>query len=316
MKLPTMNKPTAKGFTLIELAVALTIVAFIIGGMAIPLATRVNEQRQAETQASIDTAIEALVGFAILNRRLPCPDMRTLNPDDRDGFEDALPLPVGGVQGLVTGCATGLGGTNADPLTVSWGDLPWRTLGLQAPNNADAWNNRLRYAVFTPLVTEVPNPAFTCPPVGGITPPAVSGFGNIGCTPPSGGAFQLDIRCASTVTTPGNQAPGCIYQSATSAINYQVSTRAVFVVYSHGANGLGATGINDLSVFKTATIANAGADELANLPEGEASSALRRQFVSRAVSTESSLSGQYDDILSFMSSNTLAAKLLNAGVWP
>jgi prepilin-type N-terminal cleavage/methylation domain-containing protein len=299
-----MKKIIPKGFTLVELAVALTIVALVIGGLAVPLSKRLAEQQYADTQATLDKAVEALVGFAVLNGRLPCPDIDTaaVAGDDRDGAEDAN-LAVG-----ATTCAAGAGlyVSSSDPSTLSgasWGNLPWQTLGLTAPNNADAWNNRLRYAVFTALALAGPsNP----------TPLKTS----------LGAATMLDIRCGNPVNLPpnvgatGTPAPGC---TPTPAANpYQISNNAVFVVYSLGANGYGATPITGL-IPKAFPPLNTS-DQAANFPEQagtlKTTLVLRRQFVTRARTDSTSNSGEYDDLLTFMSSNTLAAKLLNAGVYP
>jgi hypothetical protein len=103
-----------------------------------------------------------------------------------------------------------------------------------------------------------------------------------------------------------------------------VSNNAVFVVYSVGANGLGGTPMSSLIPIPLPAGFIATSDQAANLPELETAasangtSALnrRRQFVTRARTDASSASGEFDDLLTFMSSNTLAAKLLNAGVWP
>jgi prepilin-type N-terminal cleavage/methylation domain-containing protein len=148
MKLFSKQKKNL-GFTIIELAVALTIVALIVGGLAVPLGTRMAEQQYTETQANIDKAVEALIGFAINNRRLPCPDVSTAAVDNRDGLEDPL-VPAG----AITGCNPGFTGIQSAINSASWGDIPWRSLGLQPPGHEDAWNNRLRYAVFTPLTTQ------------------------------------------------------------------------------------------------------------------------------------------------------------------
>ncbi len=295
------------GFTLIELAVALTIMALIIGGLAVPLSTRIAEQQYIETKTNIDKAVDALIGFAVLNKRLPCPDMTTAVGGLRDGTED-----VAGVAGAISGCDAGSTGINTTDNAASWGDLPWRTLGLQAPDNADAWNNRLRYAVFNPLTKQVDAS-------GGVTCNGAVGFAALNCTHAVApfGAAQLDIRCANTGTPAGNQPPGCI-NTGVIATTYSITTRAVFVVYSHGGNAGGATNINDLTVAKALPVS---ADELANNPQNELGALAlnigqRRQFVTRARTTSQSLSGEFDDVLSFMSANTLAAKLLNAGVWP
>lgn len=284
---------TATGFTIIELAVALTIVSLIIGSLAVPLGTRIAEQQYTDTQNSIDKAVEALVGFAALNGRLPCPDMRTADAvaDNRDGAEDPR-LEAG----LIIGCNAGFGGTNSDAGNASWGDLPWQTLGLQAPNNQDAWNNRLRYAVFEPL-THAP-PVF----------------------PASLGAANLDIRCGNPTSLPPTvgaafvPAPGCLPIPV--ANPYQVSANAVFVVYSHGTNAWGSTNILDVTTARPFLAPIPINDETANTPENDAAALFRRQFVTRARSEAESNSGEFDDLLSYMSATTFAAKMLSAGRFP
>jgi len=325
-------KQTSHGFTLVELAVALTIVALVIGGLAVPLSKRLSEQQYTDTQANIDKAVEALVGFAILNRRLPCPDVNTAsagNPDTRDGIED-----IAGASGAITGCSIGVAGTAAtsanyhsDADGVSWGDLPYQTLGLASPNNADAWNNRLRYAVFTPLVTQVGTISPPAPAVPGTVCSGNFGLSNLGCTTPtalSTANAQLDIRCGNPVTTTvATAAPGCL---STSVPPYSVSQNAVLVVYSVGANGWGSTSIVNLATAAkmafTTALQTSLPDQAINATEVKSSgtiagaSALRRQFVVRARTDGSSGTGEFDDLLTFMSSPMLASRLMNAGVWP
>jgi prepilin-type N-terminal cleavage/methylation domain-containing protein len=287
--------PIKRGFTLIELAIALAIVGLLLGGLSVPLSKRLAEQQYAETQASIDKAMEALVGFALLNGRLPCPDISTTIADNRDGLEDG----PGALTCLAGANTVKINFTNSSDATgASWGDLPWKTLGLSPPNNADAWNNRLRYAVFTQLAIDAP---------GNITT-----------------AAMLDIRCAeptrTTVSAVPMPAPSCL-PLPPAATTYSVIQNAAFVVYSAGANGYGATSINSASSYNpfdlTKNLTNTPIpDQFANAPEKESTIALRRQFVVRERTDASSNSGEYDDLLSFMSSNKLASRLLNAGLWP
>jgi prepilin-type N-terminal cleavage/methylation domain-containing protein len=297
-----MKKNISKGFTLIELAVALTIVALVVGGLAVPMSTRIAEQQYADTQATLDKASEALLGFAILNGRLPCPDIDTVAGavDDRDGIENQNPA--------LTGCHAGVGvNPNSDiaagPLVgASWGDLPWQTLGLAPPNNADAWNNRLRYAV----VTRATLPSAATP---------------LSAMLGTGAQIYLDIRCGNPANPAAYvAAPGCVPNlPGPAAGNFLVSNNAVFVVYSLGSNGWGSTPINSLVVKAFAGSGLAvTTDQAANLPElaPKSTAALRSQFVTRARTDANSTSGQFDDVLTFMSANTLAAKLLSAGMYP
>ena len=119
---------TVAGFTLVELAIVLVIVALLISGMLLPLSVQRDIQNFNETQKQFSEIKEALFGFAAANGRLPCPASTATT-----GVEN----PVGG-------------GVCANPLN---GFLPGITLGI-GPTDAqgyavDAWGYRIRYAVTT-----------------------------------------------------------------------------------------------------------------------------------------------------------------------
>jgi type II secretory pathway pseudopilin PulG len=109
------------GFSFIELAVAMFIMTMLIGSILVPLATQVEQRQNSEAQRILEEARDALLGHAIINGYLPCPDT------DGDGAEN--------VSG--SNCAT-------ISASIAHGTFPWQTLGL-APS--DAWGNRIRYAV-------------------------------------------------------------------------------------------------------------------------------------------------------------------------
>ncbi len=119
-----------RGFTLIELAMVMLIVALLIGGMLMPLSAQRDIRNYGDTQKILADARDALQGFAMANDRLPCPASPTSN---------GLESPVGG-------------GVCANPYD---GFFPAATLGL-SPVDAqgyllDGWGgdavNRVRYAV-------------------------------------------------------------------------------------------------------------------------------------------------------------------------
>jgi type II secretory pathway pseudopilin PulG len=108
-----------RGFTLVELAIALFVVVLVLGGILVPLTTQANQRKVSDTQRSLDETNEALTGFAIANGYLPCPAISAT-----DGQEDR----TAGV------CTAG----------KRQGFIPWTTLGV---SKLDAWGNIFRYSV-------------------------------------------------------------------------------------------------------------------------------------------------------------------------
>lgn len=106
------RRKTVAGFSLLELAVALSLVGLLTSaGLLLFKAWEEHRQRMA-TQDYLHEAKAALNVFARLNRRLPSVD------SDGDGLEG--------------------------PLTPEQGWLPYQTLGV---NPVDAWGNPLRYSI-------------------------------------------------------------------------------------------------------------------------------------------------------------------------
>ena len=118
-----------KGFTLIEMAIVLLIITLLLSGLLVPLSTQVEQRKIAETQKSLEEIKEALIGFAIINGRLPCPAKSATEGDEN----------------VCTG---------AQPRT---GFIPWAALGVP---KLDGWGHIFRYSV---------TPAFTLAPPNGPT---------------------------------------------------------------------------------------------------------------------------------------------------
>jgi prepilin-type N-terminal cleavage/methylation domain-containing protein len=125
-----------RGFTLLEITVVLFIVGLMIAGLFGPLETQLEARDRRQTQDSLQQIVDALYGYALTNRRLPCPDT--------DGDGRANPVFDG----------ADLGTAVCDQLV---GRLPWSELAV-AQN--DAWGNRFTYAVT--------NPQFTRPDTDGL----------------------------------------------------------------------------------------------------------------------------------------------------
>jgi len=111
----TFFKNCQSGFTLLEMAVVMVVLGLLIGGSLIPLSIQMEKKDRDSTGRQLEDMREALIGFALSNGRLPCPDV------DGDGVGD----------GAVT-CS------NAE------GDFPWVDMGL---GQIDAWGQAFTYRV-------------------------------------------------------------------------------------------------------------------------------------------------------------------------
>jgi len=112
------RRSTQRGFTLAELAIVMLIIALILGGILIPLGTQVQNKRVADTQKTLEEIKEALIGFAVINKRLPRP----------------AASPTLGTE-KTSNCTT-------DPTCTGY--IPWATLGV---SKLDAWGKMIRYSV-------------------------------------------------------------------------------------------------------------------------------------------------------------------------
>jgi len=117
---------TQLGFTLAEIAIVLVILAILASAMLIPLGSQMEARQRAEADSKLKDIRDVLVGFAILNKRLPCPTT-VLAPSSAGYGEETI-------NSATNTCASG----------AVEGVLPWRTLGIES---TDPWNQRWRYRV-------------------------------------------------------------------------------------------------------------------------------------------------------------------------
>jgi len=104
------------GFSLIEMAVVMVVLGLALGGLLMPLSVQIENSARKETQTEMAVIKEALMGFAMANGRLPCPDTTG------DGQENQTALLC----------------------TRAYGDLPHGTLGVGID---DAWSRAYAYLV-------------------------------------------------------------------------------------------------------------------------------------------------------------------------
>lgn len=196
----------AQGFSLLEVLIAMLVLTLALTGLAMPVASQVLLRRQADTQRVLEEAREALLGFAALHGRLPCPATPTSRGQE----------------------AFAVGGSASDGRCERFHDglLPAATIGLSSVDPQgfalDAWGNgpssRLRYAVFGN--GEV---------LGGVANPFTRVNGMRAATLLSLGVAPdyLFICHAAAGATAADCGP----------VSNQLTRRAAFVVLSTGANG-------------------------------------------------------------------------------
>jgi len=203
------------GFTLVELALVFAIVALLMASLMYTLSAQVEQRNFEETRQRLAQAREMVLGFAVVNGRLPCPATST---------SAGIEAPAGGGT-----CTTGYAG---------W--LPARTIGFQQTDKdgyaIDVWGNRIRYAVSiaTPYNTQSPR---VCRPVLDTTPPVTPHFTHKDNMKANGIDCQPDdlLVCKS--------ATGVTSTTCGGAANQIMSTGLVVaIVFSTGKNGAGAAG--------------------------------------------------------------------------
>ncbi|HTP62304.1 MAG TPA: type II secretion system protein [Burkholderiales bacterium] len=267
-----------RGFSLIELAVVMAIVAFLLGGLTYTLSAQVDQRNFEETRRRLDQARELILAFAITNGRLPCPARSVAT---------AAPVTVPGDEVLTT---TGTVGCIGDAVTdfyggtaggVTYGLLPARAIGYQQVDASgfavDAWGNRIRYAV------------------SGATPANCAGTSTMPHFFSSTNLKQNGISCQPSDLLVCKSATGITATACGGATN-QIMTQDLLavIIFSTGKNGAGAAG---------------GIDEAANL-NGD------RIFVYHTPTPTTAANGEFDDQFTWITYGELYGKMIAAGVLP
>jgi prepilin-type N-terminal cleavage/methylation domain-containing protein len=252
---PRIARRGARGFTLTELAVVVTIIALILGGVVLTMNAVTSAREAEQTQQQIDQAREALIGFFLRNGRFPCPAAPAAT-----GVES----PAGG-------------GACTNPYN---GFLPAATLGIGPTDPQgyllDAWGNRIRYAVSQYVHTPPFVDAATCAADARrcylfTTTNALAQVGLPNVNPALPELRVCDVaNCAGPLVF-----------------------RPPVVVFSTGRN--------------FASLGAPGADEQENI------AVVDDKFVAHEPRPSGAVSGEFDDLVTWISPNILYNRLIAAG---
>lgn len=189
-----------RGFTLIELAVALLVLALLASAVALPVAAQLQSRRQDEARRQLDDARDALLGYAAAHGRLPCPASAASRGEE--AFAPGGDAANGECErfhdGFLPAAALGLAGLDAEGFLRD----PWGTPA-----------GRVRYAVADVAVAGITRP-FTR--VNGMQRAGLAALGD---------ANRLLVVCGSGDAA---TATSCGPASA------QLTRKAVFVLLSPG----------------------------------------------------------------------------------
>lgn len=278
------------------LAAAAVVIVLILVALAISLGRdyfrgEAMLDQQDVTDASLRKISDALVAYATLNGRLPCPAQGT----------KPTPPAVDGVAAPDAATAS---------CTYPDGVVPWVTLGLRRSDAMDAWGGRISYRVYAPTAS---GDGFT----------RLNGISARNCSTEVavGGPSEVVVDCDSSAA---HQDHPVHFRRATADptrdrglfVNERGATVGglAFVLVSHGRSGRGAFGMESgvRAVLPTA------ADELRNT-QGPSSPVWTSPFVVNARSDPAiapDATGHFDDVVSYMRATDLIERAkLGARAW-
>lgn len=283
MNAPIYRSIKFRGFSLIEMAVVLFIVALLLGGLLPKVSSQIEQKHRSDTRKQLDEIQQALLGFAVINGRLPCPASSTSN-----GLESfctaTTPAPCGAE---VIPIPPAIVPAHGRCFNQYHGFVPAVTLGITPVDSngytLDGWNNRIHYAVTNDRLASVytftaPNNAMASVGIANLKPDLYVCASSPHPLNPS----QLETNCG--LTPP----------------NVVLTSTAPVVIYSTGGNG---------------NYGGSSADELANAnphtnPTPSPNSYEDQVFVSHDQTPT------FDDIVVWMSQNILINRMVSAGKLP
>jgi prepilin-type N-terminal cleavage/methylation domain-containing protein len=276
----------AGGFTLVELAVVLTIVALLLASLMYTLSAQIESRNQEETRRRLEQARELVLSFAIVNGRMPCPARYASAGSNSAGLESFCTSAATSSSSTCPGAETTTVQSHGTCSNHFDGYVPAASLGyLQTDPGGfaiDAWGNRIRYAVTRTNAncsgTQTPPNSYT---TMFTSKTSLQTYG-IGCQP------NDLIVCKSATGISGTDCGGASNQLMAQSL-------VVAVIFSPGKNAN--------------TSGGSGLDEAANL-NGD------RVFVSHPPTPSDFANGEFDDQMTWITVGELYGRLVSAGLLP
>jgi type II secretory pathway pseudopilin PulG len=295
----TSPKAAVTGFSLVELAVVLTIVALLLAGLMYTLSAQIEQRNLDETRRRLEQARELLLSSAIVNGRLPCPARYTSAASNSGGLESFCTAAATSSVSTCAGTETTTLQTHGTCSNHYDGYLPAVSLGYTQTDPSgfaiDAWGNRIRYVVARTNTncsgTQTPPNTYTTM----FTSKSYLQQYGITCQP-----NDLLVCKLATGLNAGASPPNC------GGIINQVMTQSlvVAIIFSTGKNALSTTG-------------GTGADESTNIKANAVLVPLINPlFVSHPPTPSDFATGEFDDQLTWITVGELYGKLISAGVLP
>ncbi len=271
-----MKKSINTGFTLIEIAIVLVIIASLLSYAFMPLRAQMETANIKKAHLKLNEIEESLYGFAIANERLPCPTLPGQGGIAQPAILDATPPIVAG----------------ADSCTVNIGFVPSTTLGLKGEVNCDGllmdpWGRPYYYSVTN---ADASNNWDDFVERGQLKSIANGGEGIDAVNPDIQICNNLDVNCTAG-------APA-------SAIS---TNNAVAVIFSRGTRSRPNSADENENAGEGANIASGcglAAYQIGN--DRFYYGASRREINGQ----------EFDDIVTWISPNRLYSKMLKAGIIP
>lgn len=119
----SMHGHPQAGFSLLEMSIVLAIVGLLLAGLLPTLSGQIEQQRVNETRKQMNDIKDALMGYAIVNGRLPYPASAS--------------------------AVTGTANAGVTDSTLATGVIPWVTLGT---SETDAWGRRFTYSATSSFI--------------------------------------------------------------------------------------------------------------------------------------------------------------------